>query len=202
MGMSAMQGDDVPAEVAPAPEQELAKVAPGTTDTRGLDNSSQEQLGVDALRQIPEIQPETWQNLNESERIAALQNVESQMANIQGRPVSEVRSTEAGPGAFGYFDPNSGQINIGSYALQNEPVQENVDTVVHEGRHAYQDYAVKHPGFHPNQAEVDAWRENMLPGNYLSAQEYGQELYQSQPIEADAWQYGNSIASGVYGDNQ
>jgi len=37
---------------------------------------------------------------------------------------------------------------------------ELIDTIAHEGRHAYQHYAIEHPGFHPNTHEVDAWREN------------------------------------------
>jgi hypothetical protein len=164
------------------------------------EGDAQTQAAIESLRQVPDIQPDVWGSLNDTERIAALQSVENNMANIQVRPPSDVVATQAGPGEFGYFDPNTKQISVGSHSLEFEPVQENVDTIVHEGRHAYQQYAVENPGFHPKATEVEAWRDNMKPGNYLTAQEYGQELYQTQPIEADAWQYGNNIVQGVYGE--
>lgn len=161
---------------------------------------SQEQLAINELKRMPEIQPDSWRNLNENERIDSLQNIENVMANIQKRPPSEVKVASAGPGQFGFFDPQTGDISVGSYSLQFASAQENADTIVHEGRHAYQQYAIDHPGHHPDRSEVESWRENMKPGNYMSAQEYGQEIYQSQPIEADAWNYSRKIANGVYGD--
>ena len=78
------------------------------------------------------------------------------------------------------------------------PVQELVDTVVHEGRHAFQHYAVEHPGVVTDEHVVQAWAANMAPGGYLSAEEFGQRRYQSQPIEADAWSYAARIRGAVY----
>jgi len=183
-GISAMQGMDSPSSATPAL----------VTD----ETSSTEEQVVLALQQQEALQPEIWDQLNDAQRLQALQTVEQTASAIQKRPAADVTSYTANPGEFGYYAPSENQIKIGSYSLQNEGVQENVDTIIHEGRHAYQHYSINHPGFHPNPEEVEAWKENMKPGNYLSAQEYGQEIYQSQPVEADAWQYGNTIASSIY----
>jgi hypothetical protein len=75
------------------------------------------------------------------------------------------------------------------------PVEEMVDTIVHEGRHAYQDFAVQHPAAVADQRVVAAWAKNRI--NYLDAERYGQELYQSQPLEADAWSYAGAVLAAV-----
>ncbi len=40
----------------------------------------------------------------------------------------------------------------------------------------------------------------MAPGGYLTPDLYGQELYQSQPIEADAWAYAGRVRQALYGN--
>jgi hypothetical protein len=72
-----------------------------------------------------------------------------------------------------------------------------VDTIAHEGRHAYQHYAIEHPGFHPDAAQTSAWAANFH--NYLTAEQYGFEAYRNQPVEADAWAFGQAIRDRLYG---
>ncbi len=165
----------------------------GVSDAQSL----QEQQAIESLSQVEGIHPEVWQGLDETERLSSLQDVENRMAGLQDRPSAEVVSREAGPGEFGSYNPEANQISIGSYSLQNDDVKEVVDTTVHEGWHAYQHYAVENPEVHPDAAEVEAWRENF--DDYMTVDDYGQELYQSQPVEADAWRYGRRIANGLYG---
>ena len=196
-GIAAMQGtSEGPVDGQPAgpgdPPPVDQKLPAGQA---GLDTNLQADEGIHQLSQIREIQPEAWQSLEEPERLNALQQVENTMADIQNRPQVPVLSESLGPKSFGYYDGNS--IHVSSDVMMTDDVAENVDTVVHEGRHAYQQYAMDHPGFHSNAAEVDAWRDNQA--NYLSAEMYGQEIYQSQPLEADAWSYAASIRRGLYG---
>lgn len=159
------------------------------------DDAQQVDEATNRLREIDEIKPETWQGLEEPERLDTLQQVETEMAEVQGRPFVEVVAEEMSPGSFGYFDGE--RIHVSTEDLRSEDVGENVDTIVHEGRHAYQQYAIDHPGFHHDSAQVQAWNENF--DNYLTAEAYGQEVYQNQPVEADAWSYASQIRQGIYG---
>jgi len=160
-------------------------------------SSLQEQQIFEALSQNEKLTPEVWKELNQAERLVTVQDVENTIAGIQGRtPISIEIDPNLKKGAFGSYVSDTQSIQVSDWHLQSNDVQEVVNTVVHEGRHAYQDYAIRNPGFHPNQVEVDAWDENFQ--NYLPAEIYGQEIYQNQPIEADAWVYGNTVANGLY----
>jgi len=164
----------------------------GTNDV----TSVQEQQAVSELSQIDEISPESWSELDETERLQVAQDIEDTMANIQGRPAQEVVvDPNLEPGTYGGYDGNC--IRVSEWSLQSNDSKEFVDTIVHEGRHAYQDYAVQNPGFDPNEKEVAGWAENF--NNYLDPQTYGQEAYASQPVEADAWNYGSQVASSLFG---
>ena len=126
------------------------------------------------------------------------------MAQLQRRPAAELTMHQSNPGAdgayeYGHYNPETHQISIGSYSLQHDDVKEVVDTTAHEGRHAYQHYAIENPGFHPDARQVEEWRENLTPDNYWRYEDDPVE-YANQPVEKDAWRYGRSIARGLYGD--
>ncbi len=157
----------------------------------------QEQEGVARLRDMPALTPEGWAQLDIGGRLEALNNVEATMAEIQGRPSVPVETAPMGETTFGGYDGSRILLNEEHLRRNELPVREFVDTIVHEGRHAYQDAAVKNPDLAGNAPEVQAWAENMQ--NYLSLEQYGQEIYQSQPVEADAWNYAAQITNGLYG---
>lgn len=173
--------------------------ATGTVDGQAdvtVETDLQVQEATAALGAMDELAPAAWQTLDAGDRLAALQAVEEQMAAIQGRPSVAVVPEALPAGTFGAFDGE--RITVNTDHLEEEmPVGEFVDTIVHEGRHAYQAYAVEHPAVVTDSALVQAWADNMAPGNYLSAELYGQELYQRQPIEADAWSYAGRIGANL-----
>jgi hypothetical protein len=139
--------------------------------------------------------------MDETGRLQALQEGENRLATMQGREPAEVVSDPtAKPGEFGGYNGEMHQISFGSFELEHGGVSEAANTLAHEGRHAYQQWAVDldHPGFHDNAAEVDAWRENMKPENYVRP-EQNYRRYLSQPVEADAWRYGDAVAGHLYG---
>lgn len=168
----------------------------------GVDSGSELDLQVEEaserLSSIPEIQPENWGQLDEVQRLETLQNVENQMAEVQGRPALGIENSDLGSNVFGQYDGDKIQINNEILANNDTSVNEIVDTIVHEGRHAYQDYAVNNPGFDSNTELVNQWAENFEPGNYLTSEEFGYEMYQNQPVEADAWSYASRITSAIY----
>jgi len=161
-----------------------------------LETDLQIQDAVDALQQMEGLDLESWQALDAAGRLEMLQGIEDRMATIQERPAVPVGTAELSGNTFGGFDGQAITINA-AHLSGDMPFEEFVDTIVHEGRHAYQDYAVRNPGFVSDTARVNAWADNMA--NYLSAEEYGQELYANQPIEADAWQYADRIRSALFG---
>jgi hypothetical protein len=161
-----------------------------------LETDLQVQDATAAIEAMDDLFPGAWQTLDAGDRLTALQDVVDQMAAIQGRPGVKVVPGAMPQGAFGAFDGE--QITVNAAHLEGDmPVGEFVDTIVHEGRHAYQAYAVEHPGAVTDSALVASWAENMAPGNYLNAEQYGQELYQNQPIEADAWSYAGRITANL-----
>ncbi len=208
-GVAAIQGGaDVPVENAEFTRQAGERLSQSGTDAiQGKwfaptdkvdgrfapDDDEQIAEGVARLRQIQEIQPDKWQELTEEERLGALQKVENTLAQVQNRPPLPVFAASMGPGEYGFFDGNS--IRVNADALNGDDVAELVDTIAHEGRHAYQWYAVEHPNFHGNNLQIQAWKNNF--SNYINGNE-DPEGYRKQPIEADAWKYGSSVKDGVY----
>ena len=169
--MDSIDQSDVPVDVPEIPEvQDISAVNEMPDDEvpqTGLDilseTNTQINEAVSEIRQIDGIQPDQWQALDFDARLATLQNVEDTMAHIQGRPQVAVTPQEMGEGVFGSFDGQAICINqdqLGS----DMPAHEFVDTVVHEGRHAYQDYLVSHPEIVSDSTTVSQWAENLAPG--------------------------------------
>ena len=152
---------------------------------------------TEALRDIQELRPEAWQGLDETQRMNAIRQVESRMAEVQRRPPVEVKIEQMKPGMYGGYDRSDRTIHINREHLCSGDSAKVLDTAVHEGRHAYQHYAVEHPGFHPNSAEVKAWDWNLQPGNYRTVEKNGPRAYMEQPVEADAWAYAGRIVPNV-----
>ncbi len=162
----------------------------------GTITEAQVRDATESLQQIEGLHPETWEQLDEAERVHVLQDVENHLAEIQERPPVSIGIEPMDPGVYGGYVRGEG-ITLSQEHIQSDDVREIVDSIVHEGRHAYQDYAIQNPGFVSDADLVESWRTNW--DNYLTAGEYGQELYTSQPIETDAWEYGARIADAVFG---
>lgn len=66
---------------------------------------------IESLSQMPEIQPDRWEELDSQERINVLQSVENGMANIQGRPSVAIEAQQMGNNEFGAWNGESIAIN-------------------------------------------------------------------------------------------
>ena len=119
------------------------------------------------------------------------------MAEAQGRPGAQVRVEKMLPQVGGEFRVDTGSIVINQHHLRTGDAREVANTIVHEGRHAYQHYAVEHSGTHPDPGQVAAWKRNFE--HYLTADRYGYELYRAQPLESDAWQYAEEVINSLFG---
>ncbi len=156
----------------------------------------------DTLSEMSEFQIENWERMDLNERIEALNTLESRIAEIEHRPACPVYSEYMGSvqiqgghvyGRLGGFNPETKDITLNSEMLaSNDPaaLRETLDTIVHEGRHAYQDYNVNECEVHPRHAEIISWSETMEGGKWGycggSSTLLGQRLYEQQSIEIDA----------------
>lgn len=157
--------------------------------------------GIESLRPIEALRPEVWERLTVQERTAALQFVEYQLADREGRPAAQVMvDITAPPNLNGQYDSRTNIIHLNQDRVtDSHGVIKSVDTIAHEGRHAYQHFCVAHPGFHPDAVQVQNWAYNFSPGQYRTCQDYGPFLYLHQPVEADAFAFGDAIRNGLYG---
>lgn len=130
-------------------------------------------------------------------RLDVLQDAEHLIAAAMGRAACDVRSYQAPRGEWGYFYGPNNAINIAFRSLERNEVMEIVGTLVHEARHAYQSWCINHPGTHPDDAEVEAWKLNML--NYVDPA-VDERAYHEQPVEADAWAFEEAVGRGLYGE--
>lgn len=88
------------------------------------------------------------------------------------------------PDNYGAFNPLTKQIDLNAELLKDSNPQEAMETIMHESRHAFQDFAINHP----EQVSVDAetikeWEFNFT--HYIRP-EFDFEAYVNQPVEADA----------------
>lgn len=146
----------------------------------------------DALACCEEIRFENWQNLELNEKVEVLNRLETQIASIEHRPSCPIRAVNLHSGCWGGYNPATKSIEINAAYMEESGYSryhydEIVDTLVHEGRHAYQDYNVNVCEVHPRHAEVKSWAETMEGGKWgYSPIRMGQRLYEQQSVEIDA----------------
>lgn len=171
-----------------------------------LESSAISQETTDYIFEGSDLTKYNWEGLNDKGKMRELQSVEDKLAKIEGREsitieahepsfIEKIRTWATGGGkTMGYFDPNTHKIFINADLLKSgENIKELVDTVAHEGIHAYQQDCVEGKVKHYNPEEVEIWRENIL--NYKPAQIYGYGIYRHQPIEEMAFSRGSVIAN-------
>lgn len=152
------------------------------------------------LSSIELFQGENWTERTRSEREAGLVQAERLLSAEQGRNPVKVHFEVMDEGQYGYYD---GEIHVRSSDVDASTPDEALNTIAHEGRHAYQDYCIDNPDTHTNQEQVTRWAENALPGHYKVPGDVSngnivtQAEYEEQPLEADAWSYGNAVARTV-----
>lgn len=136
-----------------------------------------------------------WSELTDSEKIAHLQAVEYQMASDCGRKPRHVKIDFVHSTGGGYVSDGKGggTIFIGCDDL-DENGFECLDTVLHEGRHAYQDDVVNNRVSHSETREtVKAWSQNDIFCGIYKRPETNYYEYRFQPREADAYRFAANL---------
>ena len=145
-----------------------------------------------------------WNKLSLQNRAAVMQSFENEVARREGRPPCNVSLFSEGP--------RNGTITAGQYNRANNGIELNtyhlsgnaapcLNTVLHEGRHSYQDKAVKGEIYHHNQGDLKAWSNNLKPGNYIDP-EKNRRAYYRQPIEADAREYADITSRQIQAEQK
>lgn len=173
---------------------------------------------ADYLETVSELKFENWNKLTLAERKDVLNKVEQHIASIEHRPPLVVDLEKMPLKTLGYQSALKHKIALNSeYVRSNNPNihREVIDTIIHEGRHAYQHYNVDVKTIHESSAEVETWRENFYDSRYKYYQSTGQKiiipyndgklhnvdfrLYYYQPVETDARNFTKDIMTRLEG---
>lgn len=151
-----------------------------------------------------------WTELSEERKLEVLQTIENHSAFEAGRlscPVlGKFLYTGTDGVVLGTYDSKNQVIYVNSsqfaadtrYGKDSEAI---VTACLHEGRHAYQHQVADGIVLHDNQAEADAWKENLSEGNYISFRE-NPRAYYNQPVEVDARRFAEEKYAEIVAERQ
>lgn len=164
---------------------------------------------ADYLSGIENLKYENWKNLTLEQRTELLNTIEYSIAQIEHRPPLPIKVEKMASNVFGYQDSYNKFIALNSkFVMSNskEAYKDVIDTIIHEGRHAYQHYNVDQKCVHDSLSEVNTWRENFYDpkyryysGNTLvvigpnKVGDVGYRLYYYQPVEIDARNFASDV---------
>lgn len=172
------------------------------TAYEGLDELEQVEKMADYLEGIDEIKYENWEKLSLDERLNVMQDIENKAAEIGGRIPLQVRGVQLG-------NPQGQLFSAGRMVWENQSLEMNVDllnqdsmqalntcldTVLHEGRHAYQWSNMMVRRTERSNEKFNAWCMNLNTG-YLPCEQFGFERYSMQPVELDARLFSEEVRS-------
>lgn len=159
----------------------------------------------DVFFDIPELQYDNWVELSNDEKIDALARLENEVAEIAHRPAVSVEYADLGPGVLG--DCNGQRIRVATSRLEDNSYQgykELLNTLFHEGRHAYQDYNVFVKQVEQNSELVSSWSVNNQILGYDNGERSNSDLailgyfeYYSQPVEVDARVFAETVINAI-----
>ena len=137
-----------------------------------------------------------WKELPFDKRVDLLQHIENEVSPIAHRPSCSIQIESLGKGYFGYYSPKTETITINSDYIKSNDIsdyREVLDTIFHEGRHAYQYYNLTEREVHPRQGDLSNWKANLFDYGYQEASTQGFAAYYLQPQEADARAFAEDI---------
>lgn len=161
------------------------------------------------LSGIENLKYENWKNLSVEQRTALLNTIEQKIAKIEHRPPLPIKVEKMDPRTFGYQDNYNKLIALNSkYVMSDskEAYNQVIETIIHEGRHAYQHYNVDKKCIHDSLSVVNTWRENFYNPKYkyysgssvvvigpTKVEDVGYRLYYYQPVEIDARNFASDV---------
>jgi hypothetical protein len=130
-----------------------------------------------------------------------LQDIENYAAKLEMRqPMNVISERYETPGLHGYFSYDDKLISISEADIMSNDIgqlRNTVNTIMHEGRHAYQYSNVKETRTELSDEKFESWRMNLEEVGYLDASVYGFELYATQPVEVDARVFAEAVTKDL-----
>ena len=170
------------------------------------DDTEQINLAIEQLKEIESLKPENWMKLTKEERLEVMQETENRVAQISHRDPCPVKCIPMTDRNLGFYDPRSHTITLREDLLLSNNIdsyKQNLDTLIHEGRHAYQDYNLTVREVNSNHAAVEEWRVNNRhyesgESSIFDFRKVGFKLYWNQPVEYDARIFAGSLTEKLY----
>ena len=139
---------------------------------------------------------EAWQKLSLEQKIETLNDLEQTAARIAHRPGASIKLETLPKTRLGSYNYDTNTIKLNKEVLEAssrdpEAMKTVINTILHEGRHAYQNYNVYVRSIHPDLAEVGKWRQNLE--NYRDPKIWGFQNYYWQPVEIDAREFAKNV---------
>lgn len=164
------------------------------------------------LETVDELKYENWCKLSLSERAEVLNKIEQNVAAIEHRPALKVELEQMKPRSLGYQCAAENKIVLNTLyvgANSREQHREVIDTIIHEGRHAYQHYNTDVKTIHESISKVRTWYENfyspeykyyhsgsqkiLIPYHDGTIHDVDYRLYYYQPVETDARDFAHDV---------
>lgn len=135
---------------------------------------------------------DTWETLDKEEREDALNTLAVDVGDAYRTDIKGVIFFDGPPQSRGYYNGNR-YLYLNSDCLSiSENRVDALDTIFHEGRHAFQHAAVNEPHKHGVTSEqARIWDDNFK--HYLTSEKFGYDRYYNQPVEADAFSFAEYI---------
>lgn len=171
----------------------------------------------DYMVNIKDIRFENWKDLSLEQKVDILNDMEKHIAAIEHRPAATISSNQLENNTFGYQLDEKIVINSTYLELSStnpQALDKMLETLIHEGRHRYQQYNVEERLVHESPAQVETWRENFKELGYKDGSpipiievghigiftnerlsELGFRLYYYQPVEIDARNFASDVMS-------
>lgn len=171
------------------------------------------------IETVEEFKLENWSKLSLEQKAEVLNRVEQNIAAIEHRPPLKVELEKMDYRTFGYQSASEHKIVLNTLivgANDRKIHREVIDTIIHEGRHAYQHYNVDVKMIHESVSEVMTWAENfynpeyqyyrsgtqtvLIPYNDGIIHNADYRLYYYQPVEIDARNFAADVLSKLEKD--
>ena len=173
---------------------ECSDIPPFVRDSELGEFAPNMEVQTEAIRnafcEIPELSFKHWKELDIDEKTELLCEFERKIAQIEMRHPLTVIHEATPPGVEGYFDGK--KIVISDRTLGSNDIKayrEVLDTLFHEGRHAYQFHNVFVGRTERSEELLRAWEVNLKELGYQPSNSYrtlGFQHYFCQPVELDA----------------
>lgn len=131
-----------------------------------------------------------WRKLSKGRKQKVLEKVEKKQAKKLRRPALPiVINTDPNWHCFGMFENRKGKklLHLSINLLSKEELRFHaLETIIHEGRHAYQHHVISKKKLNFFNFKEKRWKRNYM--GYVSSKE-DSAIYSMQPIELDAQKY-------------